>query len=209
MIVADDEKGLARAAGVTARGGVMAFRTDTFYGLGVDPFNQQAIIRLKELKGRDDRKPILVVVSDAEIVERFIERKTEIFDAVSRKHWPGALTIVMEAQREVPKELTAGGGTIGLRLPDDERVRALVRACGGALTATSANPSGEPPARSADEVMRAFPTGLDLIVDGGTTNSDKPSTVVELSGTNIRLLREGAVGREDLSPTLEKLGVEF
>lgn len=209
MIVADDEKGRARAAEAIARGGLIAFLTDTFYGLGVDPFNADAITRLKELKGRDDRKPILVVISDAAIVERFIERKTEIFDAVSQNHWPGALTIVMKAKREVSEELTAGSGTIGLRLPDDESVRALVRACGGALTATSANLSGEPPARTAEEVMRAFPVGLDLIVDGGTASVDKPSTVVDVSGANIRLIREGVVARDELSLTLNKLGVSL
>lgn len=207
MIVADDEKGRERAAGVIAHGGLIAFRTDTFYGLGVDPSNRKAIARLKDLKGRDDQKPILVVISDTAIVERFIERRTEILDAVSQEHWPGPLTIVMKAKREISDELTAGSGTIGLRLPNDERVRALVRACGGALTATSANLSGEPPARTAEEVMRAFPAGLDLIVDGGAASVDKPSTVVDLSGTNIRLIREGVVTRGELSLTLSKLGV--
>ena len=207
MIVAGDEKGHASAAAVIAGGGVIAFRTDTFYGLGVDPDNTAAIARLKELKGRDDNKPILIVISDAAIVERFIERKTEIFDAVSRNHWPGPLTIVLKARPEVADVLTAGTGTIGLRLPDDEKVRALVRACGGALTATSANLSGEPPARTVQEVKRAFPTGLDLIVDGGAASADKPSTVVDLSGTDIRLIREGVLTRDELSLTLSTLGI--
>ena len=209
IIVADDERARSRAASVIAGGGLIAFRTDTFYGLGADPTNPKAIERLKELKGRDDRKPILVVISDAAVVERFIEGRTEIFDAISQEHWPGPLTIVMKARREIEDELTAGSGTIGLRLPDDERVRALVRACGGALTATSANLSGEPPARTAEEVMRTFPTGLDLIVNGGQTSVDKPSTVIGLSATNIRLIREGVVTRGELSPTLNKLGIEF
>jgi L-threonylcarbamoyladenylate synthase len=207
VIVADDEKGRAAAAAVIARGGLIAFRTDTFYGLGADPFNSHAIARLKELKGRDDGKPILVVISDAAIVERFIGRKTEIFDAVSQNHWPGPLTIVLKAKPEVSDELTAGSGTIGLRLPEDEKVRALVRACGGALTATSANLSGEPPARTAAEVKQAFHTGLDLIVDGGTTCVDKPSTVIDLSGAGIRLIREGMVTRDELNQTLNKLKV--
>jgi L-threonylcarbamoyladenylate synthase len=147
-----------------------------------------------------------LVISDAATVERFIERRTEIFDLVAQSHWPGPLTIVMKAKREVSDELTAGSGTIGLRLPDDERVHELVRACGGALTATSANPSGEPPARTAEEVARAFPTGLDLIVDGGTASADKPSTVIDLSGSSVRLIREGALTRDELRLTLNKLG---
>jgi L-threonylcarbamoyladenylate synthase len=114
----------------------------------------------------------------------------------------------MKVRREVSGELTAGSGTIGLRLPLDEKVRSLVRACGGALTATSANLAGEPPARTAEEVRRAFPTGLDLVVDGGTASVDKPSTVIDLSGTNVRLIREGIITRSELNLSLSKLGEE-
>lgn len=191
-----------------AAGGVLAFRTDTFYGLGADPFNRDALRRVNELKGRDG-KPILVVVSDEESVERFIANKSRLFDAITRRHWPGALTLVVEAKREVPLELTAGSNTVGLRLPDDEEVRSFVRATGGALTATSANLAGEPPASSAEEVARSFPTGLDLIVDGGPSRGDKPSTVLALDGNEPRLIREGAVTRSDLEETFRALGVKI
>jgi L-threonylcarbamoyladenylate synthase len=207
-IVQDSDETRARAAEVVAGGGLIAFRTDTFYGLGADPFNRAALARLKSLKGREDGKPILLVISDALEAERFISI-SPLFDAVARKHWPGALTIVSEAKPEVPAELTAGGSTIGLRLPDDEAVRAFVRACGGALTATSANPSGEPPATLAEEVARAFPVGLDLIVDGGPARGDKPSTVLDLSREHVRLIREGAVSRDELRETLRELGREI
>src|SRR5436309_8085361 len=120
MIVKDGVEARQRAAQVITAGGVLAFRTDTFYGLGADPFNRDAVRRINELKGRDG-KPILVVLSDAREAERFILNRTKLFDAVSMRHWPGALTIVVCARPEVPIELTAGSGTIGLRLPDDER----------------------------------------------------------------------------------------
>lgn len=191
-----------------AAGGVVAFRTDTFYGLGADPFNRDALNRVNELKGRDG-KPILVVVSDGDVVERFIAGKSQLFEAIVRRHWPGALTLVAEAKREVPSELTAGSKTVGLRLPDDEDVRSFVRAAGGALTATSANLAGEPPARSAEEVSRAFPTRLDLIVDGGPSRADKPSTVLALDGDEPRLIREGAVSRSELEETFRELGVNI
>lgn len=191
-----------------AAGGVIAFRTDTFYGLGADPFNRDALNRINELKGRDG-KPILVVVSDEDVVERFIANKSQLFDAVVRRHWPGALTLVAEAKREVPPELTAGSNTIGLRLPDDEDVRSFVRAAGGALTATSANPAGGTPASSAAEVARSFPKGLDLIVDGGPSRGEKPSTVLSLDGPEPRLIREGAVSRSDLEETFRALGVKI
>lgn len=207
-VVRDSAETRERAARVIAAGGVLAFRTDTFYGLGADPFNRDALRRLNDLKGRDG-KPILVVLGDEDAVERFVANRSQLFDAIARRHWPGALTLVAEAKPNVPEELTAGSGTVGLRLPDDEDVRAFVRASGGALTATSANLAGEPPARSAAEVARAFPSGLDLIVDGGPSRMDKPSTVLALDEPRPRVIREGAVSRGELEETFRKLGVEI
>ncbi|MDQ3819581.1 MAG: L-threonylcarbamoyladenylate synthase [Acidobacteriota bacterium] len=208
MIVKDGEEARKLAADVIGRGGVLAFRTDTFYGLGADPFNRDALQRINELKGRDG-KPILVVISDVSEAERFIARRSKLFEAVRERHWPGALTLVVKAGSDVPDLLTAGSGTVGLRLPDDDEVRAFIRSTGGALTATSANLAGEPPARTAEEVARSFPKGLDLIVDGGNASVDKPSTVLDLSGQRPRLIREGAVARSRLEETLNELGAEF
>jgi L-threonylcarbamoyladenylate synthase len=162
------------------------------------------------LKGRDGvGKPVLVVISDPNEAARFNTDRSPLFNLVSERHWPGALTIVVGARPEVPDELTAGSRTIGLRLPDDAEVRLLIRACGGALTATSANLAGESPARTAEEVALAFPTALDLIVDGGTSTGDKPSTVIDLTGEHPRLIREGAVSRSRLQETLRELGEEI
>jgi L-threonylcarbamoyladenylate synthase len=207
MIVKDGEEARERAARVISAGGVIGFRTDTFYGLGADPFNPDAVRHVNELKGRDG-KPILVVVSDASEAERFIFNRSKLFDAICARHWPGALTIVVGAKPEVPYELTAGSDAVGLRLPDDEEVRLLIRACGGALTATSANLAGEPPARTAEEVAHFFPEGIELIVDGGTARGDKPSTVLDISCSTPHLIREGAIARSELEGTFRKLGVE-
>jgi L-threonylcarbamoyladenylate synthase len=209
ILVKDSEETRTRAAHVIAAGGVIAFRTDTFYGLGADPFNREALRRVNNLKGRDGGKPILVVISEAAEAARFIADKSTLFNSISARHWPGALTLVVKAKPQVPDELTAGSGTIGLRLPDDERVRAFIRSCNGALTATSANLAGEPPARTAQAVSQSFPTGLDLIVDGGASRGDKPSTVLDLSGERARLLREGAVSKSALQETLRELGEEI
>ncbi|MBV9960238.1 MAG: threonylcarbamoyl-AMP synthase [Acidobacteria bacterium] len=198
-MIPDSADARQRASQIISAGGLIAFRTDTFYGLGVEPFNQAALERLKALKGREANKPILVIISDEEQAARFIAHRSRAFEAVAARHWPGALTIVALARPEVPAELTAGSGTIGVRLPDDEDVRALVRACGGALTATSANPAGAAPARSALEVANYFPDSLDLIVDGGEAVTDKPSTVLDLSTDTPRLIREGVIAREQLA----------
>lgn len=210
LIHPDSDETRKHAARIIGAGGIIAFRTDTFYGLGANPFNDGAVRALKELKGREDGKPILVVVSDREIVERLIvAARSPLFDAVSESHWPGALTLVAEARPELPEGLTAGGNTIGVRLPGDEAVRALIRACGGALTATSANPPGLPPARTAGEVAQYFSNALDLIVDGGDANTEQPSTVLEVTGTPARLIREGVVTRLELERTLRAIGVEL
>ncbi|HEY2975076.1 MAG TPA: L-threonylcarbamoyladenylate synthase [Pyrinomonadaceae bacterium] len=201
MIVPDNSASQIQAAGIIAAGGVIAFRTDTFYGLGANPLNRAAVARIRELKGREDEKPILVLVSDASEVDRFIEQ-SGFYKTVAIGKWPAPLTLIGVSRPEAPIELTAGTNSLGVRLPDDENVRSLVRACGGALTATSANVSGHPPARTAREVENYFPEGLDLIIDGGEVTAAHPSTVLDLSGTEARLIREGAVSREELADIL-------
>ena len=197
MIQNDNAETRIEAARIIVSGGVVAFRTDTFYGLGADPLNPSAIRKIKELKGREDGKPILPLISDDDQVDRFIQQ-SEFFKLVARGHWPAPLTLIGAARPEVPIELTAGTNSLGVRLPDDDNVRALVRACGGALTATSANVSGQPPARTAQEVANYFPLGIDLIVDGGEATATEPSTVLDVSKSEPRLVREGAISRAEL-----------
>jgi L-threonylcarbamoyladenylate synthase len=157
FVIIDYSEGLTQAVAETiTRGGIIAFRTDTFYGLGVDPFNSNAIHKLKQLKGREEAKPILIVISEREQLARFIKEPSTAFNHLARALWPGPLTLVGKANQSVPRDITAGTETIGVRLPDDEKVRALVSAGGGALTATSANPSTLPPARNAQTVDDYF-----------------------------------------------------
>jgi L-threonylcarbamoyladenylate synthase len=193
MIRSDNQETRAEAARIISNGGLIAFRTDTFYGLGVDPLNAGAVAKIRALKGREDSKPILLLISDMDQLQRFVGDQTSVFEEMAAAHWPGPLTLVGVAKPELPIELTAGTRTIGVRLPNDQDVRALVRACGGALTATSANVSGGPPARTAKEVADYFPTGIDLIIDGGEVAATEPSTVLDLSGTEPRVVREGAI----------------
>ena len=183
----------ARAAKIVSEGGVIAFRTDTFYGLGVDPFNSAAVAKIRELKGREENKPILLLLFDASEADRFIADRSEAFEEVARKYWPGPLTIVGRAIADLPEEITAGTGTVGVRVPADDDVRELVRVCGGALTATSANPSGREPARTANEVIEYFGERIDLVIDGGEVTVTEPSTVLDVTASPPRVVREGAV----------------
>jgi len=184
------------AAEVIASGGVIAFRTDTFYGLGADPFNKAAVARIRELKGREDDKPILLLVSDISVVERVIAKRSGAFARAAAAFWPGPLTIIGVAVAELPEEITAGTGTVGVRLPAAQIVRAFVRECGSVLTATSANPSGSEPACSVEQVAAYFPHGLDLIVDGGLVTATEPSTVLDATAASPRIIREGALRRD-------------
>ena len=197
------------AAEIVANGGLIAFRTDTFYGLGVDPLNETAVARIKAAKGREEGKPILLLISDTDQTVRLTVNRPKVFDSLSQILWPGPLTIVMKAAAHLPEEVTAGTGTIGLRLPDDENVLDLVRVCGGSLTATSANRSGEAPARSAHDVQAYFSTGMDLIIDGGEVTATEPSTVIDITHDSVKLIREGAVTRAKLETALGFQIVDF
>lgn len=204
MVISYTVEALSRITNVITRGGVIAFRTDTFYGLGADPFNQSALQKIKQLKGREDRKPILVLISDREQIARLISKRSKTFDTLVERFWPGPLTIVAEAVPELSSELTAGTKTVGLRLPDDDKVRALLRACGGALTGTSANQSGQPPARTAADAKNYFGDLIDLIIDDGAARTDKPSTVVDATSDSVELIREGTISWTKIQSTLRQ-----
>lgn len=193
----------SHAAKIISTGGVIAFRTDTFYGLGVDPFNAAAVAKIRELKGRKENKPILLLLSDVSVVDRFIANRSADFHRIAKRFWPGPLTIVGRAVVDLPPEITAGTGTVGVRVPDDASVRDLVRECGGALTATSANPSGTPPARTAQEVREYFGDAIDLVIDGGEVTATEASTVLDTTTNPPRLVREGAVSAANLNKALD------
>jgi L-threonylcarbamoyladenylate synthase len=190
------------AAEIVLNGGLIAFKTDTFYGLGTDPLNRLAVERLRTIKGRDEGKPILLLIADIRDVHPLVSAKPPLFELLSKQFWPGPLTIVLPANVDLPDDVTAGTDSVGLRLPDDAQVRALVRACGGRLTATSANPSGREPATSAVQVQEYFSSGIDLIIDGGKVTATSPSTVVDITRDSPRIIREGVVSRTELEAIL-------
>ena len=194
----DNEETREHAARVIASGGLIAFRTDTFYGLGANPRNSKAVEHIKTLKGRDDGKPILLLIAELAEVKELTSFEPPLFTLIANALWPGPLTIVLPSGDALPKQVTAGTDSIGLRLPDDDELRELLMICGGVLTATSANPSGREPATSALQVGEYFPTGVDLIIDGGVVTATQPSTVIDVTCDPPRIIREGAVSRAQL-----------
>jgi L-threonylcarbamoyladenylate synthase len=209
-----DPAGVARAAEVLASGGLVAFPTETFYGLGADPESAAGLEALYRIKGRPESMPILLLLADEAQADAAAERTPPAFGILARRFWPGPLTLVVEARASLSARLTSGTGTIGMRVPSAAIPRALARALGRPITGTSANRTGAPPARRASEVVPALGMGggdpgdareelhaappattdtLALLVDGGETPGGAPSTVVDLTGAAPRLVRSGAV----------------
>ena len=195
---------LLREAGEVIRGGgVIAFPTETFYGLGVDPFNVPAVQRLYDLKGRSlQMSPILVLIRARHELQALVSEIAPSAERLMQACWPGPLTLVFRAAEAVPSVLTAETGTIGVRLSAYPDVQRVLEVIGGPLTGTSANRTGQPPTTTADEVERAFGTEVDLVVNGGPTPGGLPSTVVDTTVRPPRLIREGCVSQAALRAVL-------
>jgi L-threonylcarbamoyladenylate synthase len=187
-----------RAATDTLRaGGLVAFPTETFYGLAAPALDSGSVKRIFELKGRPESKPLLVLVASVAMVETVARVTAPARDLMAR-YWPGALTLVLPALASVPSVVTAGTGTLGVRLSSHPIARGLAELLGEPVTAPSANPNGLAPATTAAGVLAHFPEGIDLVLDGGATPGGEPSTVLDLTVEPPRVLRQGAVLVRDL-----------
>ncbi len=199
LIQPDDAQTRGLARNFVAAGEVIGYLTDTFYALGVDPRREEAIDKVFAMKRRERNKPLLVLISNITVADLFIVNKSRDFVRLAERFWAGEVTIIGKSNPNLPNNLTSSTGTIGLRLPRDPNVCRLIAACGGALTGTSANPTGEPAALSAREVAGYFGEELKLIVDGGAAQSTLPSSIVDVSSDTPRLIREGVITRQELS----------
>ncbi len=197
--LARPELAFSQCREVLASGGVIAYPTDTYYGLGADPRNLRAVRKLFEIKNRPAGQPILLLIAELAEVKEWADVIPSWAAGLVKRHWPGPLTLIFMAKADVLPELTGGTGAIGLRVPGSELTRGLLRSLGYALTGTSANRSGWPSIRTAAEAEAAIGDRVDLILDGGETTGGKPSTVVDVSGDVLRVLREGAVPVQDIT----------
>lgn len=184
---------LHEAASCLWRGGLVVFPTETFYGLGANAMDRVAVARVFRVKGRPESKPLLILVDSPKMAESLALEVSDVARRLMATYWPGPVTLVFQAAPELPAELTAGTGTVGMRMPGHLVALGLVRAAGFPVTAPSANPSGEEPPTTAVAVQHFFQRRIDLILDGGPTPGGRPSTVLDVSVSPPRLVRAGAI----------------
>jgi L-threonylcarbamoyladenylate synthase len=201
ILAADDPRALAQALEVLRAGGLVAFPTDTVYGLGALAFEGEAVARLYQAKGRLTEKAIPILVGEAEELYR-VGEPSEMARRLAQAFWPGPLTLVVPKRPEVP-EVVSASGTVGIRLPDHPAARRLLRAA-GPLAVTSANRSGSSDPRSAEDVTAELGDQVQLILDGGRSPGGEPSTVVDCTGDSPRVLREGPVTLRQIQEALEE-----
>lgn len=185
-----DRYSIERAKSVVLRGGLVVYPTDTVYGLGCDPTNENAVWRLQEAKKRD-QKPIPVLCSSNDAAMKLVKMDKKALE-LTRQFWPGALTIVAPLKRTFPFPLHLGSGTLGVRVPAMPLCVILIEACGGWLTGTSANLSGSVPARTAAEAASQLGDKVDLILDGGRLEGFESTVIREVNG-GIQVLRMGPI----------------
>ena len=174
--------------------GVIALPTESFYGLGVSPFDEQALAKLWQIKGRSEGKPVLLLIGDTSQLGLFVQRIPPAATVLMNAFWPGPLTIVFPAVAGLPNTVTAGTRSVGIRLSAWPPLHDLLRRV-GPVTGTSANREGMPPSTTAEEVRHSFGNEINLIVDAGPTPGGRPSTVIDVQGP-IRIVRDGAIERD-------------
>lgn len=184
---------IARAAEAILRGGVVGFPTDTFYGLGCSLMDPAAVDMVYQLKRRPPDLAVISLIADPAQVEALAAEIPEIGEALMKRFWPGPLSIVFRASPLLSTGSRGPRDTVALRFPRHPISIALVLAVGGPVVASSANLSGQPPARTAQDVARTFGNQLDLILDGGAAQAQEPSTLVDVSRGRLAVLRPGSV----------------
>jgi L-threonylcarbamoyladenylate synthase len=191
-ILSASPKAWEQALACVKRGELVVFPTDTVYGVGCDPFNVRAIDAIYEAKGRERQKAIPLLLSGADQLGAVSSELPEAAKLLASHFWPGALTLVVPQSASLPDEL-GGGDTIAVRVPDHAELRDFIAACGGLLAATSANQSGQRDAVNAQQAADYLGEHVALILDGGETPGNVPSTVVDCTSDPPRVLRAGAL----------------
>jgi L-threonylcarbamoyladenylate synthase len=201
LVLADQVRRVLRESGL------IALPTESFYGLAVAPFDEQALARLWHVKGRSEGKPILLLIGDRLQLEPFVRDIPPAARVLMNAFWPGPLTIVFPAAHKLSDAVTAGTGSVGIRLSAWHPLVDLLRRV-GPVTGTSANREGIGPPRTSEEVQHHLGDSLDLIIDAGTTLGGRPSTVIDIRGP-IRIIRPGSIGQDAIAAQLAIHGLHL
>lgn len=199
---------LTAALAALKRGEVIVFPTETLYGLGADALNFSAVEKVFQLKGRDADNPFPVLIADRAMLDSLVAEISPLAELLMTRFWPGPLTLVLPARADIPRPLVNRQGGIGVRLSSQPIATELARLLGHPLTATSANPSGQPGAHTVAEAKIYFAGKIDIYVDGGALKSPTGSTVAAIEKDKLRIIRAGEIRRESLENVVGKGVIE-
>jgi L-threonylcarbamoyladenylate synthase len=202
-ILEANEESIGEAAAIIRLGGVVIYPTDTVYGLGCLPSDPEATKRVCEIKKRRG-SPLPLACHTREDAKRIVEWN-RIADNLAGKFWPGSLMLILPAKIYYPMWVTGGSRNLGVRIPDHQVSLELIRLSGGVLVSTSANKSGETPPKNANEAVMQIGDQVDLILDAGPAPLNLPSTVLDLTGDELKILREGPVTLDEIHEALNGL----
>ncbi len=206
-LTSDIEQLVERGISILKQGGIVAFPTDTVYGLGAWISSEQAVERIYQVKGRPRNMALPLLLADISQIGEVAHPVPQIAWFLARTFWPGALTLVLHKSGSVPDIIAAGGETVAVRVPNHPIPMMLAAGAGVPIVGTSANLSGEPSALTADEVYSQFGDKIDLIIDGGKCPGGEESTIVDVTGETPVVLREGAIAREELERVCRNIKV--
>ncbi len=198
MLIPSDISGLEQAAESIRSGGLVAFPTDTFFALGADGMNPDAVENVFEVKGRNPGTPVPLLISDVEMVDALNTAFPDQLKRLADHFWPGALTVVLPASNDVPQVVTAGTNTVGLRVPDHDLARQLIQMSGVPITGTSCNLTGREPTKEAAVVQQVFGDLISICIDAECGESSAPSTVISYEAGRIEVLRKGAISIDSM-----------
>ena len=189
---------IAKAADLLLSGGVVAYPTETVYGLGVDPFNEQALAKLFKIKGRPSDQPVLLLIADRADTNRLASDISPVASALMDRFWPGPLTLVLPARGELSHYVTSGSGTVAIRLASPGTAADLLVQAGTPVTSTSANRSGASPATTSEQAAELLTETNTLVLDGHCSTDALPSTIVDTTSDIPRIIRSGAIPDESV-----------
>ncbi|MBP1584636.1 MAG: threonylcarbamoyl-AMP synthase [Lachnospiraceae bacterium] len=193
---------IAKCGDIIKKGGLVAFPTETVYGLGGDALNPASAEKIYAAKGRPSDNPLIVHICETDAIEKIAQDIPEEAGILAERFWPGPLTMILKARDIVPRKTTGGLDTVAVRMPSDITAREFIRAAGGYIAAPSANISGKPSPTTAEYVLEDMNGRIDAVIDGGAGAIGLESTIVDLAGDKIQVLRPGFITNEMLSEAL-------